>query len=199
MRSVKVRNLVVWSKADHRLEIRLNFLVIGCVSSDMKRFQITIGAVALILALASCSTVSTDRINDQVPATSNTVNPPVNNLPATDPLTLSSGNLAEITAGHPTSGTAKLIKLVDGTYIIRLENLQTVGGPDVRIWASEGTNLANSGTVGANAYTDLGKIKSTNGNQNYDLKLNTEQIGKVKSVIIWCQSFSVAFGGATLQ
>jgi hypothetical protein len=170
----------------------------------MNRFQITIGVVALILALASCSTVSTDRINDQVPATSDTVNPPgnnppVNNLPVSEPVTLSSGNLAEITAGHPTSGTAKLIKLVDGTYIIRLENLQTVGGPDVRIWASEGTNLANSGTVGANAYTDLGKIKSTNGNQNYDLKLSTEQIGKIKSVIIWCQSFSVAFGGAVLK
>jgi Electron transfer DM13 len=165
----------------------------------MNRFQITIGAVALILALASCSTVSTDRINDQVPATSDTVNPPVNNLPVSEPVTLSSGNLAEITAGHPTSGTAKLIKLVDGTYIIRLENLQTVGGPDVRIWASEGTNLANSGTVGANAYTDLGKIKSTNGNQNYDLKLSAEQVGKIKSVVIWCQSFSVAFGGATLK
>jgi hypothetical protein len=196
---VKVRSLVVWSQLDHWLEIRLNLLAIYCVSSGMNRFQTTIGAVALILALASCSTVSTDRINDQVPATSNTVNPPVNNPPVSEPVTLSSGNLAEITAGHPTSGTAKLIKLVDGTYIIRLENLQTVGGPDVRIWASEGTNLANSGTVGANAYTDLGKIKSTNGNQNYDLKLSTEQIGKVKSVIIWCQSFSVAFGGAVLK
>jgi Electron transfer DM13 len=196
---VKVRNLVVWSQLDHRFEIRLNLCAIYRVSSGMNRFQTTIGAVAFILALASCSTVSTDRINDQVPATSDTVNPPVNNPPVSEPVTLSSGNLAEITAGHPTSGTAKLIKLVDGTYIIRLENLQTVGGPDVRIWASEGTNLVNSGTVGANAYTDLGKIKSTNGNQNYDLKLSTEQIGKIKSVIIWCQSFSVAFGGAVLK
>jgi Electron transfer DM13 len=165
----------------------------------MNRFQITIGAVALILALASCNTVSTDRINDQVPATNNTVNPPVNNLPVSEPVTLSSGNLNEITPGHPTSGTAKLIKLVDGTFIVRLENLQTVGGPDVHVWVSEGTNLANSGTVGASAYTDLGKIKSTNGNQNYDLKLSAEQVGKIKSVVIWCQSFSVAFGGATLK
>ena len=126
-------------------------------------------------------------------------NPPVTNPPASGPVTLSSGSLAEITSGHPTSGTAKLIKLVDGTFIVRLENLQTVGGPDVHVWVSEGTNLASSGTVGASVYTDLGKIKSTNGNQNYDLKLSAEKVAKIKSVIIWCQSFSVAFGGAALQ
>jgi Electron transfer DM13 len=165
----------------------------------MNRFQKISSAFILALALASCSTVSTETINDQVPATGNTGNPPVNNPPASQPVTLSSGNLFEITSGHPTSGTAKLIKLVDGTFIVRLENLQTVGGPDVRIWASEGTNLANSGTVGASAYTDLGRIKSTNGNQNYDLKLSAEQVSKIKSVIIWCQSFSVAFGGAALK
>jgi Electron transfer DM13 len=166
----------------------------------MNRFQsIAVSVLVLALTLAACSTVSTETINDQVPATGNTGNPPVNNPPASEPVTLSSGSLFEITSGHPTSGTAKLIKLVDGTFIVRLENLQTVGGPDVHVWVSEGTNLANSGTVGASAYTDLGKIKSTNGNQNYDLKLSAEQVGKIKSVVIWCQSFSVAFGGATLK
>jgi hypothetical protein len=170
----------------------------------MNRFQVIGGTLVLVLALASCSTVSTETVNDQVPAAGRANNPPVNNppvnnLPTGEPVTLSSGNLFEITSGHPTSGTAKLIKLVDGTFIVRLENLQTVGGPDVHVWASEGTNLTNSGTVGASAYTDLGKIKSTNGNQNYDLKLSVEEVAKVKSVIIWCQSFSVAFGGAALK
>jgi Electron transfer DM13 len=184
----------------------LNLFTVICVFLNMSRFKmLTTGlGVVLALTLASCSTVSTETVNDQAPATGNTRNPPVNNPPvnnppASEPVILSSGSLSEITSGHPTSGTAKLIKLVDGTFIVRLENLQTVGGPDVRIWASEGTNLANSGTVGASAYTDLGRIKSTNGNQNYDLKLSAEQIGKIKSVVIWCQSFSVAFGGATLK
>jgi hypothetical protein len=162
-----------------------------------KLTSITAGlGLLLALTLVSCSTVSIEKVDDQIPTTNN---PPVNNPPVSETVILSSGSLFEITAGHPTSGTAKLIKLTDGTFIVRLENLQTVGGPDVHVWASEGTNLTNSATVGANTYVDLGKIKSTNGNQNYDLKLSADKIGKIKSVIIWCQSFSVAFGGAALQ
>jgi Electron transfer DM13 len=175
----------------------------------MNRLRSVTTGLGLLLALTlvSCSTVSTETINDQLP-TGTQNNPPATTPPGTTPITtppmteaitLSSGTLAQIAPGHPTSGTAKLIKLTDGSYVIRLENLSTVGGPDVRIWASEGSDLSNSGTVGASAYTDLGKIKSTNGNQNYDLKLSAEQVGKIKSVVIWCQSFSVAFGGAVLK
>jgi Electron transfer DM13 len=163
--------------------------------------------VVLALTLASCNSVSSETINDQLPTVTQNNPPattppgttPVTTPPVTEAITLSSGSLGEIAPGHPTSGTAKLIKLADGSYLIRLENLSTVGGPDVRIWASEGSDLSNSGTVGASKYTDLGKIKSTNGNQNYDLKLSAEQVVKIKSVVIWCQSFSVAFGGAVLK
>jgi hypothetical protein len=153
--------------------------------SSMTRFKYTTTGLGLVLALtlASCNTVSTQAINDQV----------------VEPTTLSSGALAQITPGHPTSGTAKLIKLADGSYVARFENLSTVGGPDVHVWASEGSDLSNSGTVGSSKYTDLGSIKSTNGNQNYVVALSATEVGKIKSIIIWCKSFSVAFGGATLK
>jgi hypothetical protein len=153
--------------------------------SSMTRIKYATTGLGLILALtlASCSTVSTQAINDQV----------------VEPTTLSSGALAQITSGHPTSGTAKLIKLADGSYVARFENLSTVGGPDVHVWVSEGSDLSNSGTVGSSKYTDLGSIKSTNGNQNYVVALSAAEVGKIKSIIIWCKAFSVAFGGATLK
>jgi Electron transfer DM13 len=154
-------------------------------------------ALVLALLLASCSTVSTQTVNDQLPETG--MNLPDTGPPVTEAITLSSGTLAQITAGHPTSGTAKLIKLTDGSYIARLENLSTVGGPDVHVWVSEGADLSTSGAVGTGKYTDLGAIKSTNGNQNYSVRLAAADIAKIKSIIIWCKSFSVAFGGATLK
>jgi hypothetical protein len=157
--------------------------------------------VVLAILLASCSTVSTQTVNDQLPETGTPpgTTPPDTSPPVTEAITLSSGPLAQITAGHPTSGTAKLIKLADGRYVARLENLSTVGGPDVHVWVSEGTDLSNSGVVGSSNYTDLGAIKSTNGNQNYVVNLGAADLAKIKSIIIWCKSFSVAFGGAILK
>ena len=183
----------------------LNLFDLGCVFFNMSKLQMMTAGLGVVLALtlASCNSVSTQTVNDQLPTGTQSnppgTTPPGTTPPATEATTLSSGALAQIAPGHPTSGTAKLIKLADGSYVVRLENLSTVGGPDVHVWASEGTDLSGSGAVGASRYTDLGAIKSTNGNQNYVLALAAADVAKIKSVIIWCKTFSVAFGGASLN
>jgi Electron transfer DM13 len=166
----------------------------------MKRFQMTIGALALVLGLtlASCST-STETINDLLPVPDTQSNPPANNPPSNPPatgvITLSSGTFVSV--NHPTTGTAKLIKLENGSHIVRLENFKTDPGPDVRVWVSETATITDAAQKSA-VYTDVGASRSTNGNFNYEIPSSVD-VSKIKSVIIWCRAFSVAFGGAALQ
>jgi hypothetical protein len=173
-----------------------------------KLTSITAGlGLILALTLVSCSTVSTEKINDQLPGSGTQTNPPVTTPPGTtppsttppvtDPITVSSGTLVEITPGHPTTGTAKLIKTAEGKYIARLENLSTIGGPDVVVWVSE-TDALNNGALNASKYTVLEKLKSTNGNQNYDIPAGVD-VTKIKSIVIWCRLAGIAFGGAALK
>jgi hypothetical protein len=163
--------------------------------------------LALALTLASCGTVNTQTANEQLPVTepiSNPPNqnppgqnPPVQNPPVTGPVTLSSGALAEISPGHPTSGTAKLIRLENGSHVVTLEGFKTVNGPDVRVWVSETATLTND-ALKSSAYTNLGALRSTNGNLKYELPKEVD-VSKIKSVIIWCEFASIAFGGTALK
>ena len=59
----------------------------------------------------------------------------------------------------------------------------------VRIYLS--TNLDD------NDYIDLGKLKATKGNMNYDVPSDTD-FDKYNKVLIWCEPFGVLFGSASL-
>jgi Electron transfer DM13 len=171
----------------------------------MNRFHL-LASLGLILSLtlASCGTVNTQTANETLPITDNQPitnppgqNPPGQNPPVTGPITLSSGALAEISPGHPTSGTAKLIRLENGNHVLTLEGFQTINGPDVRVWVSETATLTNS-ALNSSAYTDLGALRSTNGNLKYEIPSSVE-VSKIKSIIIWCKLAGIAFGGAVLK
>jgi hypothetical protein len=157
-------------------------------------------SLALVLSLTLVSCTSTQTVNDQPPDAGTQNNPPANdpsgnNPPATDPVTRSSGVFVAV--HHPTTGTAKLIKLTDGSHVARLEGFKTDSGPDVRVWVSE-TDTISDDALKANPYTDLGALKSTNGNQNYTIP-STVDVSKIKSIVIWCRAAAVAFGGAILK
>jgi hypothetical protein len=38
---------------------------------------------------------------------------------------------------HGTEGSAKVIQLADGTRVLRIENLDTSNGPDLKVWLSD--------------------------------------------------------------
>lgn len=170
---------------------------------NRSRFLASFGLI-LSLTLASCGTVNTQTANEQLPITDNQPNtnppgqnPPGQNLPVTGPTTVSSGTLTEISPGHPTSGQVKLIRLEAGNHVVTLEGFQTINGPDVRVWVSETATLTNS-ALNSSAYTDLGALRSTNGNLKYEIPSSVD-VSKVKSIIIWCKLASIAFGGAVLK
>ncbi|GAA3499157.1 DM13 domain-containing protein [Streptomyces prasinosporus] len=114
------------------------------------------------------------------------------------PQTLASGEL--ISHEHATSGTAKLVQLADGSHVVRLENLDTSNGPDLRVWLTDAP--VKEGKAGWHVFDDgkyvsLGKLKGNKGSQNYVLPDDIDPAGYT-SVSIWCDRFDVSFGAAEL-
>ncbi|MCK7662480.1 DM13 domain-containing protein [Corynebacterium sp. CCM 9185] len=100
-----------------------------------------------------------------------------------------------ISLDHDTSGTAFIAELPDGSRVLRLEDLASLDGPDLKVVLTPA--VGDYSTLGDTGYVTLGELKATHGNQNYtipaDLDLNT-----ANSVVIWCERFSSAFGAAEL-
>lgn len=90
---------------------------------------------------------------------------------------------------HNASGKATVLYLEDGSSVLRLENFRVTNGPDLYVYLSTDKN--------ASGYIDLGRLKASSGNQNYELPADVD-LSKYDNVIIWCKSFSVYFGGAEL-
>ena len=91
---------------------------------------------------------------------------------------------------HNAEGKAKILTLSDGSQIIRLEDFRSTNGPDVHLYLSTDKPASD--------FIDLGRLKANNGNQNYQIPVNTDY-NKYKYVLIWCQPFSVLFGSAQLS
>jgi hypothetical protein len=120
---------------------------------------------------------------------------PVPPAPAAQPVVLAQGEF--VSQEHGTSGVAKIIKLGDGSRLLRLENFSTSDGPDVHVWLADrpaggGWHIYDDGR-----HVSLGKLKGTDGNQNYPIPPDVDLAG-LQSVVIWCDRFNVAFGSAPL-
>jgi hypothetical protein len=142
------------------------------------------------------------RVPEAPPGTSSSPSAP-SGTPATPsapsgPVTLASGEL--ISHEHSTSGTVKLVRLADGSHIVRLESLDTSNGPDLRVWLTDAP--VKEGRAGWHVFDDgryasLGKLKGNKGSQNYALPKDVDP-SRYSSVSIWCDRFDVSFGAAEL-
>jgi hypothetical protein len=134
------------------------------------------------------------------PTTSESGSPTVKPSPSpTAPVVLAQGTF--ISHEHQTSGTAKIIKLADGSRILRLENLSTSNGPQVEVWLSDQPVI--EGRDGWFVFKDgnhvsLGAIKGNRGNQNYPIP-DSVNLNDYSAVTLWCARFYVSFGAAELK
>jgi hypothetical protein len=95
---------------------------------------------------------------------------------------------------HGTSGTASVVRLAEGGQVLTLTGFRTDNGPDLRVLLVEGP-VDGDGDVGDAA--DLGRLKGNVGNQQYTVPPGAD-LGRRRTVVIWCRAFSVAFGRAEL-
>ncbi|MFG2875685.1 DM13 domain-containing protein [Streptomyces sp. NPDC048337] len=124
---------------------------------------------------------------------------PASSAAPTGPQTVAQGTL--ISHEHTTTGTVKLVRLADGSHTLRLENLDTSSGPDLRVWLTDAP--VKEGEAGWSVFDDgkyvsLGKLKGNKGDQNYEIPADVN-LADYSSVTIWCDRFDVSFGAAALK
>jgi len=109
-----------------------------------------------------------------------------------------------IDAEHGTSGRAVIYRRDDGSRYLRLDGLDTSNGPDLHVWITDRTSGGDCegcfdswGIYDDGDYVRLGELKGNQGSQNYEIPEDAE-LGGMKSVVIWCDQFNVAFGTAAI-
>jgi hypothetical protein len=112
------------------------------------------------------------------------------------PMTLARGTFHS--NAHETIGDATILSLPDGRRILRLTNFSTSNGPDVRVYLVAASDVTDDETVKQAGFVELGPMKGNKGDQNYDVPADLD-LGRYRTVTIWCKRFSVNFGTAPLM
>ncbi|MEO6315740.1 MAG: DM13 domain-containing protein [Chitinophagaceae bacterium] len=87
------------------------------------------------------------------------------------------------------AGTAK-IYLQENKYTLSFENIAVSNGPDLHVYLSREMQPLT--------FIDLGKLKSTQGNQLYDVT-GLPDFSQYTYVLIHCQQYNHLFGSAALK
>lgn len=122
--------------------------------------------------------------------------PDASPTPTPEDRVLASG--AFIDAEHATAGTARVLELADGARFVRLEGLATSDGPDLHVWVTDQPSGGEWGSYDDGRYVALGELKATHGDHNYEVPAGADLSG-MRSVVIWCDRFNVAFGTAPVR
>jgi len=124
------------------------------------------------------------------------VQPEISN--STDPVVLATGEFQGADSFHKGSGQATIYELVDGSYLLRLENFSVTNGPDLRVLLAAHPNPKTQGEIKSGEYIELAKLKGNKGNQNYEIPEGVD-VSQFKSALIYCKPFHVLFSSATLN
>jgi hypothetical protein len=114
---------------------------------------------------------------------------------ASVPAGLASGQFHSV--AHETRGIATIYELDGGKRVLRLTDFATSNGPDVRVYLVAAPDARDDETVKKAGFVELGKLKGTDGDQNYDVPADLD-LSTYRAVTIWCRRFSVNFGTAAL-
>lgn len=131
----------------------------------------------LLFALTSCTKnnqTSTTRLNETIPP---------DTVTARGEGVFINGPYGKVT------GNA-VLHLQSGQYTLALENVVISNGPDLHVYLSKEIQPVN--------FIDLGKLKSTAGNQLYIIS-GTPDFSIYKYALIHCQQYNHLFGSASLK
>ena len=119
--------------------------------------------------------------------------------PASGPAVLARGTL--VSHEHESSGTVAVLRLPDGSRVLRLENLRTSNGPKLQVWLADAPVLSGKDgwfVFDDGRHVDLGPLKGNIGSSNYPVPADVD-LAALPSVTIWCDRFNVSFAAAALS
>ena len=126
------------------------------------------------------------------PTTTNTGNTSSANMttitPPKDAILILEGSFTS--GAHITTGTVKVYEDKNKNRTLVFENFKTDAGPDLRLYMAEDKAITN--------FIQITDKVTTSGSYSISIPENVD-LKKQTTVAIWCKSFSVLFGSATLK
>lgn len=98
----------------------------------------------------------------------------------------------------PTQGSAKLARNAQGRWTLTITGLRTEPAPDLHVWLVPQSPVKDTPALAQGKHLDLGTIETTTRSRTYLLPANVNP-AEYRSVVLWCEQFSVAFAAAPLQ
>lgn len=166
------------------------------------RVLIGVGAVLFVAALLvfePWKLVIDNRVAEAAPVAAPAAPGAPAAQPPAQPVVLARG--AFITHEHASSGAVSILRLPDGSRVLRLEDLHTSNGPLLKVWLTDAPVLEGSAgwrVFDDGRHLDVGELKGNIGSSNYAIPADADLAG-LSSVTIWCERFSVSFAAAALQ
>jgi hypothetical protein len=108
---------------------------------------------------------------------------------------LSSGPFSSLE--HGTTGSVRVVALEDGSRFVRIEDLDTSDGPDLRVYLTDQPLSDDWGVWDDGRYVDLGALKGNVGDSNYRIPDDVD-LSRFRTVVIWCRRFTVGFAVAPI-
>lgn len=111
--------------------------------------------------------------------------------PPTAPVEIGRAELAGI--DHTATGTARLIRLEDGSLLVRLQDIDIQPGPDYYVHLVRGAGQREPA-----GGSQLSRLKGNRGSQNYPVPRGRSAETPV-TVLIWCRAFDTPVANATIR
>jgi hypothetical protein len=100
---------------------------------------------------------------------------------------------------HWGKGTVTLHRQAPGDFLLHLTDDFEVGpGPRFHVYLVEAAPIDSGDDFKASGGLDLGRLRAFKGSQVYSIPPGTE-LGRYRSVVIWCKEFGVLISPATLD
>lgn len=129
--------------------------------------------------------VSVSVVDDSTPGSSS----PAATSAVSPPAAVNSSAAVTGTAGHPASGTVRIVS-ADGKNYVRYENYKTINGPDLYVYLAK--------DLDAKEFVNLGVLKATEGNINYEIPQGVNP-QDYPYVLTWCKIFGALFNYAEIK
>jgi hypothetical protein len=108
------------------------------------------------------------------------------------------GQFGVVDGIHKGEGTAAIVRLADGQWVLRLDDdFRVTNGPDLYVYLSSAPSPRSGTELRADGAFEVAQLKGNVGGQNYELPPDLD-LGQFRSVVIYCRRFTTVFSTAEL-